>query len=213
MFLRGGGETPGATKPLKPGVTVTPAGVTPTPLVELDGSVKLAFSDEEYNKLLADTSKAAPALLRGITGHFQDAVPSAAVTITATDPPAFMGRRLATDVKIEFIVKAPAGPEADQISSSLTLLVDGDTAELTKFVAKLEIELSKESLDVTIEIADVQVTSVAVQGTTAEPEAEETPAPTATPTAAPGETTASPTAKDDSGVFTTAAPTAGGNGT
>merc|ERR1719160_1756221 len=102
------------------GATVAPGGVTAAPpvaaLVELDGSVRLTFSDEEYAELLAAKSEATPAFLKGITAHFQTTVPSATVTITGTDPPDFFdssqsgrrlrqsARRLASDVRIDFVV-------------------------------------------------------------------------------------------------------------
>ena len=45
-------------------------------------------------------------------------------------------RRLASDVRIDFLVAAPAGPLADLISESLAHLIQGDTEAVEKLVSQ-----------------------------------------------------------------------------
>ena len=58
-------------------------------LVELDGSVRLKLSEDDYAALLADLSAVIPALLNATTAYFQETVPSAAVK-RPTEMPAQM---------------------------------------------------------------------------------------------------------------------------
>merc|ERR1719207_235473 len=90
-------------------------------------------------------------------------VPSADVSITATDPPVFFetqGRRLASDIRIDFVVSAPQGTRADLITESLTRLVEGDTDEVKQFVDHITREIGVEIvLAVVVSTEDLGVTT------------------------------------------------------